>query len=110
MRRALMSYNGTALRVPPPPPASGGSVGFGSGGGVGSASCVSMLPPVLGRCTWVADQTSCVQSTGLPASSSAARTVTLIAEPIGSKPNRSEEHTSELQSPVHLVCRLLLEK
>src|SRR5438876_8516693 len=24
--------------------------------------------------------------------------------------NRSEEHTSELQSPVHLVCRLLLEK
>src|SRR5690348_17935966 len=25
-------------------------------------------------------------------------------------PTRSEEHTSELQSPVHLVCRLLLEK
>src|SRR5690348_17952752 len=25
-------------------------------------------------------------------------------------PGRSEEHTSELQSPVHLVCRLLLEK
>src|SRR6266487_5739629 len=25
-------------------------------------------------------------------------------------PRRSEEHTSELQSPVHLVCRLLLEK
>src|SRR5690348_4641398 len=25
-------------------------------------------------------------------------------------PSRSEEHTSELQSPVHLVCRLLLEK
>src|SRR5207244_12585396 len=24
--------------------------------------------------------------------------------------NRSEEHTSELQSPDHLVCRLLLEK
>src|SRR5690348_18224200 len=28
----------------------------------------------------------------------------------GSRPGRSEEHTSELQSPVHLVCRLLLEK
>src|SRR5690348_18024369 len=32
----------------------------------------------------------------------------------GAEPNeariRSEEHTSELQSPVHLVCRLLLEK
>src|SRR5690348_17564418 len=26
------------------------------------------------------------------------------------EPDRSEEHTSELQSPVHLVCRLLLEK
>src|SRR5690348_17624183 len=26
------------------------------------------------------------------------------------KAGRSEEHTSELQSPVHLVCRLLLEK
>src|SRR5438876_5685463 len=26
------------------------------------------------------------------------------------EPQRSEEHTSELQSPVHLVCRLLLEK
>src|SRR5258708_32088530 len=25
-------------------------------------------------------------------------------------PPRSEEHTSELQSPDHLVCRLLLEK
>src|SRR6267154_5755561 len=24
--------------------------------------------------------------------------------------DRSEEHTSELQSPVHIVCRLLLEK
>src|SRR5690348_18226107 len=29
----------------------------------------------------------------------------------GARPTlRSEEHTSELQSPVHLVCRLLLEK
>src|SRR5438876_9276502 len=31
-----------------------------------------------------------------------------IRQPHGSL--RSEEHTSELQSPVHLVCRLLLEK
>src|SRR5690348_11402379 len=29
---------------------------------------------------------------------------------LGSLIDRSEEHTSELQSPVHLVCRLLLEK
>src|SRR5687768_18357883 len=26
------------------------------------------------------------------------------------RPHRSEEHTSELQSRLHLVCRLLLEK
>src|SRR5258708_28397738 len=29
---------------------------------------------------------------------------------VSSLPDRSEEHTSELQSPDHLVCRLLLEK
>src|SRR5258708_25212295 len=29
---------------------------------------------------------------------------------IGKPLERSEEHTSELQSPDHLVCRLLLEK
>src|SRR5258705_937065 len=29
---------------------------------------------------------------------------------IGALPGRSEEHTSELQSLRHLVCRLLLEK
>src|SRR2546422_3027540 len=28
----------------------------------------------------------------------------------GTAPARSEEHTSELQSRLHLVCRLLLEK
>src|SRR5205814_3933460 len=32
------------------------------------------------------------------------------AESRGVKPSRSEEHTSELQSLRHLVCRLLLEK
>src|SRR5436305_11791710 len=29
---------------------------------------------------------------------------------LGQHPERSEEHTSELQSRPHLVCRLLLEK
>src|SRR5258708_30481113 len=38
---------------------------------------------------------------------SGGRTV-LIDSGVGSE--RSEEHTSELQSPDHLVCRLLLEK
>src|SRR2546422_1363889 len=30
--------------------------------------------------------------------------------PLGAEEPRSEEHTSELQSRLHLVCRLLLEK
>src|SRR3712207_7051344 len=40
-------------------------------------------------------------------------TVPLVTETSGSpfgKPERSEEHTSELQSRQYLVCRLLLEK
>src|SRR5437763_9695084 len=32
-----------------------------------------------------------------------------VAEPVRTR-ERSEEHTSELQSPMYLVCRLLLEK
>src|SRR5256885_6370243 len=33
-----------------------------------------------------------------------------ISPPAGVGVSRSEEHTSELQSPCNLVCRLLLEK
>src|SRR5207244_10990785 len=33
-----------------------------------------------------------------------------LADPDHRRRARSEEHTSELQSPDHLVCRLLLEK
>src|SRR2546422_2439597 len=33
-----------------------------------------------------------------------------VAERVHRVPERSEEHTSELQSRLHLVCRLLLEK
>src|SRR6266568_9338966 len=33
-----------------------------------------------------------------------------LAERRDGRPQRSEEHTSELQSQFHLVCRLLLEK
>src|SRR5256885_7240894 len=39
----------------------------------------------------------------------AARVAASIARG-GRDPGRSEEHTSELQSPCNLVCRLLLEK
>src|SRR2546429_3620979 len=42
---------------------------------------------------------------------SAERYSTVAWEPTWSLPStRSEEHTSELQSRLHLVCRLLLEK
>src|SRR5438552_9963720 len=34
----------------------------------------------------------------------------IISLCMGLRQSRSEEHTSELQSPDHLVCRLLLEK
>src|SRR5258708_23178618 len=36
--------------------------------------------------------------------------VTLLRHSLQLLAHRSEEHTSELQSPDHLVCRLLLEK
>src|SRR4051794_41275613 len=38
------------------------------------------------------------------------QTVTVTINGANDAAVRSEEHTSELQSPVHLVCRLLLEK
>src|SRR5207244_13021554 len=39
-----------------------------------------------------------------------ASTRTRVSFEIAEKRLRSEEHTSELQSPDHIVCRLLLEK
>src|SRR5438876_3883399 len=36
--------------------------------------------------------------------------IVLVSSTAGQRGERSEEHTSELQSPVQLVCRLLLEK
>src|SRR5437879_10435059 len=55
-----------------------------------------------------------------PAASSARSSAFSASSPEGSKrhvlggmwrcSDRSEEHTSELQSPMYLVCRLLLEK
>src|SRR2546429_7314401 len=40
----------------------------------------------------------------------AARDVGALADATSAPTSRSEEHTSELQSRLHLVCRLLLEK
>src|SRR5258708_24760504 len=64
-----------------------------------SASCIS-------RAEWMASlswQISYGFTSKASGSSSAAPANVL-------RTSRSEEHTSELQSPDHLVCRLLLEK
>src|SRR2546430_10917356 len=51
-------------------------------------------------------------SKALPARCKAEMTCHRAARPAASacRPDRSEEHTSELQSQSNLVCRLLLEK
>src|SRR5947208_11512772 len=68
--------------------------------------------------SFAAAATSCalgptVPTTGLPSTrASASRTKPTQYASAGAEAriSRSEEHTSELQSPDHLVCRLLLEK
>src|SRR2546429_6095624 len=70
--------------------------------------------------------TTLFRSTGIPAAGETAGEVSrqqigrdgetakqlklALAEVCGLRATRSEEHTSELQSRLHLVCRLLLEK
>src|SRR2546429_5320889 len=50
-------------------------------------------------------------TTGKPFPIRATRNSTLTCPPAPNRiATRSEEHTSELQSRLHLVCRLLLEK
>src|SRR3989441_9021433 len=88
--------------------------------------------PGLPGSTWVTKGTRCIDSmasatptTCRPASRSSAAWITCTVLPttvaklaasssarrLVSRPsNRSEEHTSELQSLAYLVCRLLLEK
>src|SRR5207244_13539714 len=60
-----------------------------------------------------ADSLRCEPDPAEPTHPATARNATSLRESSHSKdgfPFRSEEHTSELQSPDHLVCRLLLEK
>src|SRR5690348_17413153 len=54
---------------------------------------------------------SCLPDCANPCGEASTSTVIdRLSSPPRTRPRRSEEHTSELQSPVHLVCRLLLEK
>src|SRR5258708_31954544 len=83
-------------------PADGATMGEGTAtgsgpGGVPLTAWVRVTPD--NRVTLIVSQAEIGQgiSTSLPA---------ILADELGA---RSEEHTSELQSPDHLVCRLLLE-
>src|SRR2546429_4429236 len=58
--------------------------------------------PDIGYLTGPSDITQCL---GIEATAVVDRKI-----PIAIRSCRSEEHTSELQSRLHLVCRLLLEK
>src|SRR5258708_31986792 len=49
-------------------------------------------------------------ATAVKVSFSKAAAPFTVSTRFGTRSARSEEHTSELQSPDHLVCRLLLEK
>src|SRR5688500_19680849 len=59
-------------------------------------------------------RSSDLRSAGRPliwvASSSRSAAPTRVTAGLRAQSSRSEEHTSELQSPCNLVCRLLLEK
>src|SRR5207244_11834575 len=57
---------------------------------------------------WTSKLPICSRASTSRASRCASCTRTLVLRRSG-KLGRSEEHTSELQSPDHLVCRLLLE-
>src|SRR5262245_63388544 len=58
-------------------------------------------------CTGVAVSSSSTPGPAVVATLPIVKPAPAVTFPIG---ERSEEHTSELQSPRHLVCRLLLEK
>src|SRR5687768_17670492 len=76
---------------------------------VPSCSSIHGSPHVWRTVPFAASPTESFSSQSTPISPtdrSASATRTTAA----SDPGRSEEHTSELQSRLHLVCRLLLEK
>src|SRR5256885_9969751 len=73
--------------------------------GVREVVLIGLLAPFLGAGGAVA--VSVASRVLLTVLEAAAAVLTF---PLRHRPQRSEEHTSELQSPCNLVCRLLLEK
>src|SRR5690348_18185405 len=70
--------------------------------GTNRSACVGRSAPP--------DSTRFITGSRLTRAISRARSVLRSEYGFIEPPRRSEEHSSELQSPVHLVCRLLLEK
>src|SRR5260370_23187802 len=67
-----------------------------------TAQCSTTLPSLI-RVIWIASHVAVLPLGGIPANSP-------FIVPVVVPCCRSEEHTSELQSHLNLVCRLLLEK
>src|SRR5216684_6532632 len=65
----------------------------------------SATNPMIPCVAAISRRPECVRSYVIPGAQSALKN-----RPNASPVARSEEHTSELQSRLHLVCRLLLEK
>src|SRR5207253_5680944 len=74
-------------------------------GAPGRTICERVMPKSASACESVSAPEMVIGAIA-PAS---VKGVTIISCPLAAK-SRSEEHTSELQSRGHLVCRLLLEK
>src|SRR5256885_10994575 len=68
--------------------------------------CTLTEPPISNKTIWVASAARC----GRRLRMKGCYEVTLYDHSVTYSVARSEEHTSELQSPCNLVCRLLLEK
>src|SRR5438309_8705717 len=72
----------------------------------------SSLPTMSTRNAWRAGMSNALTTPSRADSTKMCHTCTLSVSvsPARINARRSEEHTSELQSQFHLVCRLLLEK
>src|SRR4051794_41254846 len=82
-------------------------------GFVSLPACGSKTPapsPVTARMMAVRSASVVVSSSEMPTVWSSMYRRLISSARARADLTRSEEHTSELQSPVHLVCRLLLEK
>src|SRR5256885_7785964 len=86
--------------------------GCGCAGSIGGCSSAIQSTPVAadaGACAGVASAAAVKAAAPAVAAPATAVPATMRGV-VRSRGPRSEEHTSELQSPCNLVCRLLLEK